>query len=319
MSSLTLYAGPRATENTRHLLVHIVYMVALLYLTAAPYVAAQDPLRSKFGERLKSLVEASDAIVGIAIKDLNSGDEFVINGDEIFPQASSIKIHILTELYRQAEAGKFRLSDVRSLPEPAKVGGSGVLAELGQNSVSMSIRDYAVLMIVLSDNTATNLLLERVGRDNVNQTLASLGFTTTRLQRKMMDDAARGRGEENLSTPAEAARLMELLFKCDISNRAACDDLLAILKIPKRGDLRAGLPPEVPIAFKPGGIPGVTTEWAIVYLKERPYVVVVMENYGLEADAGAAMKEISRALYDYFWRRGRATRYGTYVDPALIH
>jgi beta-lactamase class A len=148
--------------------------------------------------------------------------------------------------------------------------------------------------------------------------MAALGLRQTRVQRKMMDTAASGRGEENLSTPAEAARLMEILYRGEFVSRAVCDEMLAILKKPKRGGIHAGLPPEIPVAFKPGGIAGVSTEWAIVYLKERPYVVVVMENYEMENEAAAAMKEISRTLYDYFWRLSRATRYGTYVDPALI-
>ncbi|MEX0736418.1 MAG: serine hydrolase [Bacteroidota bacterium] len=110
-----------------------------------------------------SIVSSSDAVVGVAIKDLTTGEELFINEDEIFPQASSIKIHILAELYRQAEEGKFKLTDIKPLPESVRVGGSGVLGELGKNSVTMSLRDYAVLMVVLSDNTATNLLIEKVG------------------------------------------------------------------------------------------------------------------------------------------------------------
>ena len=311
MSSLTLYAGPRATENTRHLLVHIVYMVALLYLTAAPYVAAQDPLRSKFGERLKSLVEASDAIVGIAIKDLNSGDEFVINGDEIFPQASSIKIHILTELYRQAEAGKFRLSDVRSLPEPAKVGGSGVLAELGQNSVSMSIRDYAVLMIVLSDNTATNLLIDLVGMENVNKNLLVLGATKTKLQRVMMDIKAAAAGRENIGTPRDVMMILEKLFRGEIVNRTSCEDMLSILRKPKEGPIRAGVPGAVELANKEGEIEGIRCDVGIVYLPNCPYIICVMTKLLLnEADGPKIITEVSRTAYQYFERKANSNQYG---------
>jgi beta-lactamase class A len=94
--------------------------------------------------------------------------------------------------------------------------------------------------------------------------------------------------------------------------------MLAILQKPKQGGINASLPADIPVAFKAGGIPGVSTEWAIVYLKERPYVVVVMENYELEDEATVAMKEISRTLYNYFWRLSRASRYGTYVDPELL-
>jgi beta-lactamase class A len=189
---------------------------------------------------------------------------------------------------------------------------------LGDHTSQLSIRDLGVLMIVLSDNTATNMLIDLVGMENVNKTLSSLGLTQTRLQRKMINSAASGRGEENLSTPAEAARLMEILYRGEFLNRQTCDDILNILEKPKSGSINSGLPSNIPVAFKPGGIAGVATEWAIVYLKERPYVVVVMENYAMGDEATTAMKEISRTLYDYFWRLGNATRYGTYVEPGLI-
>jgi len=154
--------------------------------------------------------------------------------------------------------------------------------------------------------------------DNVNKTLRALGVQQTKLQRRMLNTAASGRGEENLSTPAAAARIMEILYRGEFSNRQICEEILEILKKPKSGGINSGLPVDIPVAFKPGGIAGVATEWAIVYLKERPYVVVVMENYAIGDEAVVAMKEISRTLYDYFWRLGNATQHGTYVDPALI-
>ena len=152
----------------------------------------------------------------------------------------------------------------------------------------------------------------------LQDTLASLGLKQTKVQRKMLDVSASGGGEENLSTPSEAVRIMEILHKGEFISRSACNDMLSILRIPKPGGINAGLPEDVPVAFKPGDIPGVSTEWAIVYLKDRPYIVVVMENYELEHESTSAMKEISRTLYNYFWRLGRSTRHGTYADPALI-
>lgn len=219
------------------------------------------------------------------------------------------------EVFKQAHKGKFKLSDLRWIEKKDKVGGSGVLQEFGDNMSQLSIQDLCVLMIVLSDNTATNMLIELVGMDNINSTMKQLGLKQTRVQRKMFDQAASGRGDENLSTAAEAARIMEILYKGEFISRAACDDMLSILKKPKLGAIKSGVPDDVPVAFKPGGIAGVTTEWAIVYLKERPYIIVVMENYGLEKEASAAMTSVSRTVYDYFWRLGRATPYGTYDEP----
>lgn len=111
---------------------------------------------------------------------------------------------------------------------------------------------------------------------------------------------------------------MALLYRGEFINRQASDEILDILKKSKPGSIKSGLPADIPVSFKPGGIAGVSTEWAIVHLPERPYVIVVMENYALGEEAAPAMKEISRLLYNYFWRLGNATRHGTYVAPALI-
>ncbi|GBC81352.1 Imipenem-hydrolyzing beta-lactamase [bacterium HR10] len=274
-------------------------------------------LREKTEARLREIVASARGVMGIVVVDLVSGERFAINEDLVFPQGSAIKIPILMEVYKQAHEGRFRLTDRRRLEKAHVVGGSGILKEFGEGLSELSIYDLCVLMIVLSDNTATNMLIEMVGMENVNRTMAALGLTRTRLQRKMIDPAASARGEENLSTPAEAARLMEILYRGEFINREVCDQILAILKKPKRTAVSAGVPSDVPIASKPGSIPGVSTEWAIVELRERPYVIVVMENYGMGEEAPAAFREISRTVYDYFWRVGRATRYGMYVDPAL--
>jgi len=298
-----------------------IIVVIVWLLLATPVWAQQENwklVRDKTEARLREIVGGTKGAMGLSALDLTSGERFSINENLVFPQGSAIKIPILMEVYKQANEGKFKLKDLRWVDKQHKVGGSGVLQEFGDHTSQLSIYDLCVLMIVLSDNTATNMLIDLVGMDNINQTMASLGLKQTRVQRKMIDIAASGRGHENLSTPAEATRIMEILYRGEFLNRAVCDEILEILKKPKRGGINAGLPSDIPVAFKPGGIAGVSTEWAIVYLKERPYVVVVMENYELGDEAAGAMKEISRTLYDYFWRLSRSTRYGTYVDPMLI-
>jgi beta-lactamase class A len=252
--------------------------------------------------------------MGLVALDLTGGERFAINENLVFPQASAIKIAILMEVYKQAQAGKFKLTDTRRVEKQHKAGGSGVLVQLSDGTVQLSIYDLCVLMILVSDNTATNMLLDLVGMDNINRTLEGLGLKHTRVRRRMLDTAASWRGDENVSTPAEAARIMEILFKGEFLNRAACDEILAILMKSKNGGIKSGLPADVPVAFKPGGIAGVKTEWCIVLLKDRPYVVTVMENYGLDDDAATAVKEISVTLYEYFFRLARATPHGTYVE-----
>jgi beta-lactamase class A len=171
-------------------------------------------------------------------------------------------------------------------------------------------------MIVLSDNTATNMLIDLVGMKNVSETMASLGFKHTRLRRIMLDTAAAARGEENVSTPAEAARIMRLLHEGKFVNREVSDHVLTILRKDKPGAIKSVLPPGVRVAFKPGEIPGVMAEWAIVELDRRPYVIVVMGSFGVGEEFKEAIRETSKAAYDFFQRLSTANQYGAYVDPA---
>jgi beta-lactamase class A len=297
----------------------VLSALAAIFLGMSGPAQAQEAnlkvLHHKTANQLRQIVERTRGVMGVVALDLTSGERFAINEDLVFPQASAIKIAILMEVCKQAQAGKFKFTDRRRIEQQDKAGGSGVLLHLGDGTVELTIEDLCVLMIMVSDNTATNLLIDLVGMANINQTLASLGLKHTRLQRHMLDTGASWRGEENISTPAEAARIMELLFKGEFLSREVCDHILSILRKTRTGGIKSGLPTDVPVAFKPGGIAGVKTEWAIVLLQNRPYVVIVMENYGLEDDAADAMKEISRTLHDYFSRLARATAHGTYVEP----
>ncbi len=289
----------------------LISLFALSFLTQSIAVSQSDPLRQKFIGRLSSIIDGADAVVGVAMKDLKTGEEVFINADEIFPQASSIKIHVLTELYRQADQGKFRLSDVLPLPEKARVGGSGVLNELGQKSVAMSIRDYAVLMIVLSDNTATNLLIDLVGMENVNKSLRTLGATKTKLQRVMMDIKAAAEGRENIATPREVMMILEKLYKGEIVSKAASDDMLSILRKEKSGAIKAGLPPSVEVANKGGEVEGIRCDVGIVYLPDAPYLLCVMTKLlAKDEDGPQIITEISRAAYSYFERKANSNQYG---------
>ena len=131
-----------------------------------------------------------------------------------------------------------------------------------------------------------------------------------------MDTAASLRGDDNLSTPAEAARIMGLLWRGEFVSRAVCDEILAILKKPKPGGIISGLPAGISVASKPGGLPGVTTEWAVILLKDRPYIMAIMENYGIKKEVSGALTEISKILHDYFQRLSLATPFGSYLIPS---
>ncbi len=294
-------------------------ILCLLFLVT--FAPAQDDNRALLRARLKSEIEkianSHDGVMGVAIKDLISGEEILLNEQLTFPTGSSIKIPILIELYRQAAEGKYQLSEQRWVERQDKTGGSGVIQHFGDHTSSLSLHDLGVLMIVLSDNTATNMLIDQVVMANVNRTLDELGLKQIRLRRKMIDQAASARGDENTATPREAMLLMEKLYRGEVVNRTISDQVLAVLKLRKQSPIPRLLPSTVEIANKPGGIEGAACDWGLVYVPNRPYAIAVMSNYNGEG-ADEAIAKISKLAYDYFARLARSTRYGARVPLELL-
>lgn len=271
----------RRTFVPAHLMILVVCFSLLAAAEVQPAKANERAavLRARLTRQIEQITAEFDGVMGVAVKDLTSGDTVFVNADLVFPQASSIKIPILVELFRQAQAGRLRLDERVEVKRAQTAPGSGVLQHFGDGTSAISLRDLATLMIVLSDNTATNILIERVGLPNVNDTLHKLGLEQTRLQRKMMETEAQRAGRENLSTPREMATLLELLHQGKALDAQHSAAVLEILKYPKNTPLRRGLPEGIPLANKPGGIPGVRCDSGIVLLAGRPYVIAVMTTY----------------------------------------
>ncbi|MBW3533808.1 MAG: class A beta-lactamase-related serine hydrolase [Gemmatimonadetes bacterium] len=293
----------------------------MMILLAAGPLHAQDRHRDILAEnlqgRLDSLANDFDGVAGIQIVDLVDGRRIGANQDLVFPQGSAIKIPILLELFRRAEDDPDILLRRVEITDDVAVGGSGVLQHLTRRGSALSLEDLAVLMITESDNTATNVLIRTVGMDAVNALMDRLGAPSTRLQREMIRPDASARGEENLSTPAEAAMLMARIHRCDLPlSEAACTRVRDILEIPKGGPVGAPIPSGVPVAFKPGGVEGVTTVWALVGLPGRPYALAVMSTYG--GDGGALVRASSEAAWGYFSKLARATEHGVRVPLDVL-
>jgi beta-lactamase class A len=190
-----------------------------------------------------------------------------------------------------------------------------VLEKLGDH-VSLTLHDLAVLMMAYSDNEATNLLIRRVGRDAVNRRLDALALGQTRLRREMMDlDAAR-RGDENVSTPRELARLAALVARGEGLSGDRAQDLLAVASVPAEGSpFRRGLPEGVRAISKPGSLEGVRCEMAWVDVPGRPYIAAIMTAYlKRESDGDAAIQELSAAIYSTFDRLARSSEYGRIIS-----
>jgi beta-lactamase class A len=276
--------------------------------------AKQADLMAKLRARVQAVDVRLDGVLGVYVRDLATGATVELRPDEVFPTASSIKLAVLYELYAQADEGRIDLGELTRPPVP-RVRGGGILQELGDR-VSLTWRDLAVLMIGWSDNEATNVLVRRVGMDAVNRRLDALGLPRTRLRRQMMDLAAARRGDENVSTPREMARLAEILANGEGLALERAKDLLAVATVPDEGShFRRGLPEGARAISKPGELEGVRCEAAWVDVPGRPYSAAIMTAYlRREADGEAAIAEISTAVYDTFDRLARSSEYGRIVS-----
>ncbi len=229
-------------------------------------------------DRIEELISAGPGTVGLVIKDLQSGETLEWSPDARFPAASLIKIPILVEALRQAQLDPRMLSERVPVPSAAKVGGFGILKEL-PSVESASLLDLLTLMIIISDNTATNFCIERVGMAAVNDTIAALGLKTTVLQRKMMDMAARERGLDNFTSAGDVARLLELLATEKILSPQGCAQAIDILGRQQVNDrLPLLLPAEVKVAHKTGELPGIRHDAGILRWSSHQVLIAALSQ-----------------------------------------
>jgi beta-lactamase class A len=280
----------------------------------------QNPLAAQLAAKLQAdlhrVAAGLDGSIGIYAENLQTGQSFSLHAGQTFPQASSIKIPLLIALLRQDQQGRLHLTDRVQVRRSQMVGGSGVLQTFGDGTSSLALRDLAALMVVLSDNSAANILIDRVGMDRVNAFLKTQGLDHTRLNRKMIDQAAERAGRENISTPREMATLLARLERGKLLDRAHTATALSLLEDYKETPLRAGLPPGLRVADKPGSLSGVRCDSGIVFLDGSPYVLSVMTAYDRDAAAaGDAITAVSRAVFSYFDRIARSNSFGVLVHP----
>ncbi len=294
-------------------------LVALFFSHA---IRAQQPLPPKerlLFQKLESTIHETDksldGVLGVYILDLATNNSIASNADEVFPTASTIKIAILAELIRQAQQGKLNLNEIYTLQSSDLVGGSGIGSALTPGATKLTLRDVAALMISVSDNSMTNVLINRVGMDNVNALLDSLGLTHTRLRRKMMDVKAAAEGRENISTPREISQLLEALYKGKVLNKQFTEDFFNLLSVHKESYIPRNLPEDLRIANKPGELEGVRNDCGVVFTGKRPYVLCIMSSYVRhEHEAGDAIVKISFAAWQMFDRLDRSSEFGRVVS-----
>jgi beta-lactamase class A len=281
-----------------------------------PPTEKQTVLWMKLEKSILDIDRSLDGVMGVAIVDLTDGQKYLLHANDVFPQASSIKICVLAELYRQAQQGKLKLTDLYTVNAADLVQDSDIMGGLTPGITQITLRDLATMMIAVSDNSATNVLIDRVGMDNVNAFLKAQGLRDTRLRRKMMDLKAATEGRENVSTPNEMLNLLQALYRGKILNKEMTDDFFKVLSTHKDSWIPRNLPDDLKIADKPGALEGVRNDSGVIFVDKRPFVLCVMTTYlHRERDGEEAISNVSLAAWQMFDRLARASDYGRVISP----
>jgi beta-lactamase class A len=290
--------------------------LAFAQTSPPPPTEKQQVLWMKLEDAILGIDRNLDGVMGVAVVDLTDGHKYLLHANDVFPQASSIKICVLAELYRQAQQGKLKLTDLYIVNSADLVPDSDIMNGLTPGVTRITLRDLATMMVAVSDNSATNVLIDRVGMDNVNAFLSAQGLRDTRLRRKMMDLKAAAEGRENVSTPNEMAKLLQALYRGEILNKEMTDDFFKVLSTHKESFIPRHLPEDLKIANKPGELEGVRNDSGVIFVDKRPYILCVMTTYlRHERDGEEAIGNVSRAAWQMFDRLARGSEYGRVISP----
>ena len=303
-------------------LVLSTFLTSFAQTTAPVTSEKQQILRARLEDKIRDLDANLDGVIGVAILDLTNGELITYHTDEVFPTASSIKVAVLAELYRQNEqaasgvAGNAKLSDTYVMNKADDVPDSAIFNGLTPGVTKLTLRDVAQMVVAVSDNSATNVLIDRLGMENVNKLLQGLSLAHTKLQRKMMDVKAAKEGRENLASPREFTLLLEAIYRNKVFGPQSTADFIKLLSTGKASPMRRTFPDNVVVADKPGELEAVRNDVGIIYAPNRPFVISVMTSYlKSEREGEDTIGEIAQAAYNYFDKIGRSSVYGRAMQP----
>jgi beta-lactamase class A len=260
-----------------------------------------SPAAVSLDERIKAEIGDFKGKVWIYAKNLDTGKEYGMRADEQVRTASTIKLPIMTEVFRQVAEGKIAWTDPIEITKAVKVGGSGILFEF-TDGTKIDVKTAMTLMIVQSDNTATNVILDKVSSNSVNDFMAKLGLNDTLSLRKIGGGGDAKAWDEPLnklfgigrSSPKDMVRLLEMLERGEVVSKEASAEMIAILRRQqyKDGIGRNSLD-TVPVASKSGSLDRLRSDVGIVYTRrgriamaitvdDMPVVQYIMDDMGNE-------------------------------------
>jgi beta-lactamase class A len=271
----------------------------------SPVAAGQSPARAQ----VEQLIHASGAEIGVAFQMLDGSQELFLNADQSFHAASTMKVPVMIELFAQIHDGKIKLDDPLPIRNEFKslIDGSAYTLDAGDDSdadvykaigTSWTIRQLCEAMITRSSNLATNLIIERLGVENIRARVHSLGADGMQVLRGVEDIKAFQAGKNNTTT----ARGLLVLLKAIAENHAgdpdSCRQMLEILKRQNFNEaIPAGLPAGTVVAHKTGEITGAHHDAAIVFAPKPFVLVILLKGINNRDDSSKVMAEITRAIY----------------------
>jgi len=287
---------------------------------------ATDKL-DRLRHQIEQVVQNKDGQVGLAIRHIETGQSLSLNGDMPFPMASTFKVPILVELLAQVKDGRYRLEDEIEVQKSDQHFGSGMISRLAAPGIKLSVLNMAHFMMMISDNSATDILLAKVGPDNVNARLKGLGIEGISVDRSCQQliadfvttlGGARTRdlvkaafvkfGEDprDRATPAAMTSLLEKIQRREIIDPGSCDLVIQIMMKCETGEARikGQLPPGTIIAHKTGTIAGTVNDCGIITLPDGQghLVLSIFTKDFVEetAEVEAIIAKIARLAFDYF-------------------
>jgi len=299
---------------TQKWIIALPVICAISFSSCRQKKVSSDQLRSDIQNKLT----ISKANFGFAFKDLQTGETVFLHEKESFHAASTMKTPVLIELYRQAAAGKFSLSDSILIKNTFSsiVDGSAYSLDSTDDSEKelyketgrkRTIRSLAYNMIILSSNLSTNLLIELVKADSVMHTMKTIGAKDINVLRGVEDNKAFEKGLNNTTTAFDLLLLFEQMAKHQLVNEQSSTEMINILLDQKFNEIiPALLPKEVKVAHKTGSITGIQHDCGIVFLPDgRKYVLVLLAHFDPpdEQKVISAMASVSKLVYDYMQQK----------------
>lgn len=292
-------------------------------------VVVQFGLHSTFaGEptiesRIKPITDAHKGKVAVAVKNLANGESYSLNADEVMQTASLIKVAVMVEAYRQADEKKVDLAKMLTLTKDDKVPGAGVLTQHFSDGATFPLRDAIRLMIVYSDNTATNMVLDQIGIKSVNETTKAFGLPESRINAKVYKGSTTSVDPERTkkyslgsTTANETIKLLELIHTGKAASEKSREAMLEHLgKNDDKEQLVRFLPSGTKVAHKSGATNKVRTDAGIIYIlhpadndkkKTIPIAVCVLTNenederWVIDNAGQVTIATIGKAVYDFY-------------------